>query len=132
MAYGLSLAQSSRPTIRPSSYLFRSIEKPGSAACCTSLALQSKTCGTRGGYAMSDLRHEIARRVPLGIRMGGRRLFYWGSSETCDFCGSSVRTYLTNGSDIPVLSRRGVVGGMARPSDRCPVCHAQDRTRLLR
>ena len=81
---------------------------------------------------MSDLRHEIARRVPLGIRMGGRRLFYWGSSETCDFCGSSVRTYLTNGSDIPVLSRRGVVGGMARPSDRCPVCHAQDRTRLLR
>ena len=81
---------------------------------------------------MSQFRHVVARHVPLWVRMGGRKIVYRGSSRTCEFCGSSVRTFLTNGSDIPVLRTRKVIGGVPRPEDRCPVCHSQDRTRLMR
>ena len=77
------------------------------------------------------MQHEIARRTPLWMRMGGRRVFYFGTAEKCDFCGSSVRTFLPNGNTFPILTERQVVGGMQRPNDRCPVCHAQDRTRLM-
>ena len=82
---------------------------------------------------MSDLRHEIARRLPLWVRMGGRRLFYSGSAEHCEMCGARVRKFLPNGYDhIDILKRRDVVGGLRRQNDRCPVCHSQDRTRLKR
>lgn len=80
---------------------------------------------------MSRMRHFIAERLPLWARMGGRRVLYWGTAKTCDLCGSHVRTYLQNGIDIPVLHARRVVGGMPRAQDRCPVCHALDRTRMI-
>lgn len=81
---------------------------------------------------MSHLKHFIAKRVPLWARMGGRKIFFWGSAQTCDMCGAHVRKYLRNGSEIPVLRERTVIGGMPREDDRCPVCHSLDRMRLIR
>lgn len=82
---------------------------------------------------MSNLRHELARRLPLWVRMGGRRLLYRGDAIVCAMCGARVRRFLPSGYDhIEVLRRRGVVGGLRREDDRCPVCHAQGRTRLIR
>lgn len=81
---------------------------------------------------MSRLKHFISEYIPLWMRMGGRRLFYYGNKHFCDMCGSKVRTFLQNGWDIPILSERRVIGGMPRAGDRCPVCHSQDRTRLMR
>jgi SAM-dependent methyltransferase len=46
-------------------------------------------------------------------------------------CGNSIRAYGSHGGGAEVLDRRCVVGGMLRKDDRCPVCHARDRTRLM-
>lgn len=81
---------------------------------------------------MQSMRHFFAERAPLWVRMGGRRLFYRGNTLKCDMCGAHVRKFLQNGSEIPVLRERAVVGGLPRSQDRCPVCHSLDRTRLIR
>lgn len=81
---------------------------------------------------MSRMKHLIAEWAPLWMRMGGRRILYWGTAEVCPMCQSRVRTFLQNGSEIPILRERKVVGGIPRAGDRCPVCHALDRMRLMR
>lgn len=69
--------------------------------------------------------------VPQPVRFGLRRLAYRGTSVACVLCGSQVRGLVGHGGGPEVLDRRQVVGGMRREDDRCPVCHACDRTRML-
>lgn len=75
---------------------------------------------------------EITTRIPQPVRFGLRRVAFLGSNRTCELCGSSVRGFRDHGPGFEVLDRRRVVGGMKREDDRCPVCHACDRTRLMK
>src|SRR6056297_377931 len=69
--------------------------------------------------------------LPQPARFALRRAIFHGDAETCPLCLCRSRGYLAHGSDIPVLTQRRVVGGVRREADRCPVCHARDRTRLM-
>ena len=79
---------------------------------------------------MSMLR-QLATQLPQPVRFNLRRAMYLGSARTCPLCGNSVRGFIDHGYGHPVLERRKVVGGMSRSADRCPVCHACDRTRMM-
>ena len=74
---------------------------------------------------------KITSLVPQPIRFGLRKFLFYGSAQTCVLCGNSVREFRAHGGGAEVLDRRKVVGGMRRESDRCPVCHGADRTRMM-
>ncbi len=69
--------------------------------------------------------------LPQPLRFGLRRLAFRGSARACPLCGNHVRGFHAHGGGAAVLDSRRVVGGMRRENDRCPVCHAQDRSRLM-
>lgn len=69
--------------------------------------------------------------IPQPIRFELRRTFHRGSGTRCVLCGTEVRSFKDHGGGAEVLDRRRVVGGMRREADRCPVCHACDRTRMI-
>lgn len=60
-----------------------------------------------------------------------RRVFYAGTKYNCSVCNSNLRSMLTSGYQLPVLSELDVIGGETIPYDTCPVCFANSRTRLL-
>jgi len=74
---------------------------------------------------------QLASQLPQPIRFALRRAAYAGRARTCPLCGHLVRTFIDHGYGYPVLDARRVVGGMRREADRCPVCHACDRTRMM-
>lgn len=68
--------------------------------------------------------------VPYRWIETGRKLIHTGPLR-CRVCGSRIRRLYDSGYDFAVLERLQVVGGMKRPADRCPVCHATARERLI-
>lgn len=69
--------------------------------------------------------------LPQPVRFGLRKAAFFGPTTRCALCGSRVRGLRSHGTNLEVLHHRQVVGGLRREADRCPVCHACDRTRLL-
>jgi SAM-dependent methyltransferase len=68
--------------------------------------------------------------LPREVRIGLRKIYYYGHTFTCSLCGASVRTLVNSGSDLQVLRELDVVGGF-RANDSCPVCLMGARTRLI-
>ena len=56
---------------------------------------------------------------------------HWGPGRRCGVCGARVRRFLPPKYTYRVLSELRVVGGIPRAADECPVCRANERTRLL-
>lgn len=77
-------------------------------------------------------RQAIRDLVPYPAIEAARRILFFGRARRCDVCGASVRRFLPQGYGYPVLEELRVVGGMYKPDDRCPVCHASDRDRLVK
>jgi SAM-dependent methyltransferase len=73
----------------------------------------------------------LTKVIPQPVRFGLRKLAFAGAGVHCPLCGNSARKFHSHGLDFEVLTRRQVVGGMRRDNDRCPICHACDRTRLM-
>lgn len=78
------------------------------------------------------LKRVIGRAIPYQVIEQTRRALYYGNAHTCFVCGAHVRRFLPQGKGYPVLEELQVIGGMARESDVCPVCHANDRDRLIK
>ena len=74
----------------------------------------------------------LTRWLPQPVRMGLRQIYFAGNKYECPLCGAHVRCYLSHGGGSAIVEQRRVVGGMFRANDRCPVCHAVDRTRLIK
>lgn len=77
------------------------------------------------------LTRAIGRAIPYPVIENTRRMLHYGRRKSCAVCGASVRHFLTQGKGHPVLEQLDVVGGMTRPDDVCPICHANDRDRLV-
>lgn len=77
------------------------------------------------------LKRAVGRMVPYPLIETARRVIHGGSARRCPVCGAGVRRFLTQGYGYPVLEELDVVGGLTRPEDVCPICHAQDRDRLV-
>ena len=60
-----------------------------------------------------------------------RRFAYAGAKYHCNVCDNHVRTMLTTGYSLPVLTELDVVGGERLLHDTCPICFSNSRTRLL-
>lgn len=73
----------------------------------------------------------IGRSLPHSANFHARRVLFFGTAHRCVLCRSRIRRYRDIGGLAPVLEEKRVVGGMARPADKCPVCSALDRTRLM-
>lgn len=80
---------------------------------------------------MSHVRR-ITNLLPQPVRYGLRRVLFYGRKQRCLLCNNRIRGFRDHGSKLPVLVKRHVAGGLRREQDRCPVCHACDRTRLLK
>ncbi|MEL6486468.1 MAG: class I SAM-dependent methyltransferase [Pseudomonadota bacterium] len=68
------------------------------------------------------LPYPLAKKTRQALHFGPRR---------CPVCGSRIRKYRDAGYGFEVLERLQVVGGMKRGSNRCPVCLATSRERLV-
>ena len=95
-----------------------------------SASSQVRTIVTPGLPA--EMRTWLRRAVPYNLVQTVRRIAYFGVAHQCYVCGSRLRTLLPQGYGYPVLEQLQVVGGMRKELDRCPVCHASDRDRLLK
>ena len=60
-----------------------------------------------------------------------KRLLNAGAGRQCPVCGAQVRKFLPQGYGYPMLEELQVVGGMRKEDDECPICHANDRVRLI-
>jgi SAM-dependent methyltransferase len=65
------------------------------------------------------------------VRILLRRLFYYGQKYHCNVCDNNVKTMFDSGCPFSVLTELDVIGGEPIPSDVCPVCFSNSRTRLL-
>lgn len=81
------------------------------------------------GFALGT---RVSKYFPYPFLELSRRAVYFGFSHQCYVCSASVRRFLPKGYGYPVLERLQVVGGMYKDNDRCPVCHAGDRDRLVK
>jgi SAM-dependent methyltransferase len=70
--------------------------------------------------------------VPYQAVEGIRRVGHFGLTHRCDLCGAHLRTLKDQGYGFPILEQLQIVGGMLRRHDKCPVCHADDRSRLVK
>lgn len=80
---------------------------------------------------MAKLKGTVRDTLPRPALMAVKRMLAAGDGATCVVCGASVRALLTQGHDYPVLRELDVVGGQRKESDECPICHANDRVRLV-
>jgi SAM-dependent methyltransferase len=80
---------------------------------------------------MKPIKQLASRHLPYPLVKLAKQAIHFGNHYHCPVCGSSVRKLLSSGHQFEVLSELDVVGGGWRPQDRCPVCHANDRIRLL-
>ncbi|MCB8818939.1 class I SAM-dependent methyltransferase [Microvirga rosea] len=80
----------------------------------------------------SNLKSAVSKHVPYPLIEMSRRVAYFGLTHQCYVCGARVRRLLPQGYGYPVLERLQVVGGMYKSDDRCPVCHAGERDRLVK
>lgn len=69
--------------------------------------------------------------LPQPVRLELRRRLFAGENRTCPMCENSVKGFHAHGGGFAVLDERKVVGGMRRENDRCPICHACDRVRMM-
>jgi SAM-dependent methyltransferase len=65
------------------------------------------------------------------LREVAKRAWYLGSKYECAVCHAKTRTRKTYSFDLPVLRELDVVGGEYYPNDDCPICYANQRSRLL-
>lgn len=79
------------------------------------------------GAVKSRIRRMLGPDAALGVIAAA----HWGPGRRCPVCGARVRRFLQSGYRYRVLSELRVVGGIPRAEDECPVCRANDRTRLL-
>lgn len=79
----------------------------------------------------SALKSVISRFLGADAAVRLLAVAYWGGGRRCPLCGARVRRFLRSGYDYRVLSELRVVGGIPRAADECPVCRANERTRLL-
>ncbi|MBZ6075879.1 class I SAM-dependent methyltransferase [Microvirga puerhi] len=80
----------------------------------------------------ASLRATVSRHVPYPVIETSRRVVHFGFSHKCHVCGARVRRLLPQGYGYPLLERLQVVGGMYKDNDRCPICHAGERDRLVK
>lgn len=74
---------------------------------------------------------KLTTHLPQSVRFNIRKMIFSGRGRHCALCLNEVRSFHPHGGGADVLDRRKVVGGMRRLNDRCPVCHAQDRARMI-
>lgn len=83
------------------------------------------------GSLKSTVRKAIPKRFVPYVEKQYGRLVNFGLRYACPLCGSNLRTFLPGGAKFPVLREKRVVGGGYRMQQTCPVCHCDDRERLL-
>ena len=77
-----------------------------------------------------SLKKTIGKFIPYRLIELGRKIIHVGPRR-CHVCGSRIRRLLDSGYGYPVLERLQVVGGLTLRADRCPICHATARERLI-
>ncbi|MGB3166554.1 MAG: class I SAM-dependent methyltransferase [Alteraurantiacibacter sp.] len=77
------------------------------------------------------LKKRLGRLVPYQLIAAGRRIAHFGPHR-CPVCEGRYRHLHDSGYGHEVLERLDVVGGKCRPADKCPLCHATARERLVK
>ena len=72
----------------------------------------------------------LGSHIPYPLIEWSRRVLHFGSKQ-CPVCLGRVRKFHHSGYGYPVLEQLEVVGGMRRAEDRCPICHATSRERII-
>jgi SAM-dependent methyltransferase len=80
---------------------------------------------------MAKFKDVVRDTLPRPALIAAKQILHAGHGADCVVCGASVRQLLTQGHDYPVLRELDVVGGQRKEHDECPICHANDRVRLV-
>jgi SAM-dependent methyltransferase len=80
---------------------------------------------------MTMLKVTVRDALPRPALLAAKRMLHAGKGATCLVCGATVRALLAQGQHYPVLRDLEVVGGQRKEHDECPICHANDRVRLV-
>jgi SAM-dependent methyltransferase len=67
----------------------------------------------------------------MHVREIAKRAWYFGLRYSCAVCGARTRVRKTFCYDLPVLREKDVVGGEYLENDDCPICYANQRSRLV-
>lgn len=67
----------------------------------------------------------------MRLREATKRAWYFGLRYKCSVCGAHTRMRKTCAFDLPVLREKDVVGGEYVEHDDCPICWANQRSRLI-
>lgn len=73
----------------------------------------------------------MSASLNASLRQAAKRVWYFGTKFDCPICQSTTRMRHTYSYDFPVLRDLDVVGGEYAPADDCPICFANQRTRLI-
>jgi len=65
------------------------------------------------------------------FREAVKRSWYFGWKYRCVICGAGTRKRMTIVADVPEMTEKQVVGAEYVPSDDCPICYANRRSRLV-
>ena len=87
---------------------------------------------------MEELKQKIKQLIPfwLGKKIRGTYqktlgLIYKGSNYHCPYCKHDFEKMLSDGEDLPVISKYQIIGGGFRKNCTCPRCYSKDRDRLI-
>jgi SAM-dependent methyltransferase len=67
----------------------------------------------------------------MELREFAKRAWYFGFRYKCEVCGARTRVRKTFSFDLPVNREKDVVGGEYLANDDCPICYANQRSRLI-
>jgi SAM-dependent methyltransferase len=67
----------------------------------------------------------------MELREFAKRAWYFGLRYKCEVCGARTRVRKTFSFDLPVNREKDVVGGEYLANDDCPICYANQRSRLI-
>lgn len=80
---------------------------------------------------MAKFKDVVRDTLPRTALIAAKQILHAGTGADCVVCGASVRQFLPQGHEFPVLRDLDVVGGQRKEHDECPICHANDRVRLV-
>lgn len=80
---------------------------------------------------LKSLLFSVKKSIPIGVKWSLRRLLYFGNTQYCNVCSSSIKRFLPGGLNHPVFEKYEIIGGGYHEYDCCPVCRASYRQRLI-
>jgi SAM-dependent methyltransferase len=80
---------------------------------------------------LRELKRSLGTFIPYPVIFSARKFLHYGRARRCVVCGSWVRSFRPQGYQYGINAELEVIGSIYKLDDECPICHSNDRTRLV-